>query len=151
MATIVNNKKGRFDYIIIDEYEAGISLQGWEIKALRANQGNNKESYATIKKGEVLLIGAHFSPLANSNISDEAETTRTRKLLMHKKEILKISALVKEKGHTLIPLSLYWKNGYVKIGIGLAKGRKKQDKRSLIKERDWKRQEERLRKLKKQH
>ena len=145
--TIVNNKKARFDFFIIDEYESGISLKGWEVKSLRANRGNIKESYATIKGSELLLIGAHISPLASSNIIDESESTRTRKLLMHRKEINKISALINAKGHTLIPLSMYWKNGNVKISIGLAKGRKKQDKRSLIKERDWKRQADRLKKL----
>ena len=145
--TIVNNKKARFDYIIIDDYEAGIALKGCEVKSLRAGRGNIKESYATIKDSELLLIGAHISPLLNSNITDESESTRTRKLLMHRREINKISVLIKEKGQTLVPLSMYWKNGHVKLSIGLAKGRKKQDKRSLIKERDWKRQADRLKKL----
>ena len=145
--TIVNNKKARFDYIIIDEYEAGISLKGWEVKSLRDGKGNIKESYATVKGSEMILIGAHISPLNNLNITDESDSTRTRKLLMHRKEINKIKSLIKEKGHTLVPLSMYWKNGHVKISIGLAKGRKKQDKRSLIKERDWKRQSDRLKKL----
>ena len=145
--TIVNNKKARFDYIIIDEYEAGISLKGWEVKSLREGRGNIKESYATIKGSELLLIGSLLSPLPHSNVIDESESTRTRKLLMHRREINKISSLVNEKGHTLVPLSMYWKNGNVKVSIGLAKGRKKQDKRSLIKERDWKRQADRLRKL----
>tara|TARA_B100000475_G_scaffold176971_1_gene141369 strand:- start:1464 stop:1916 length:453 start_codon:yes stop_codon:yes gene_type:complete len=145
--TIVNNNKARFDYIIIDDYEAGIALKGWEVKSLRAGRGNIKESYATIKDSELLLIGAHISPLLNSNVTDESDSTRTRKLLMHRREINKISVLIKEKGQTLVPLSMYWKNGHVKLSIGLAKGRKKQDKRSLIKERDWKRQADRLKKL----
>ena len=145
--TIVNNNKARFDYIIIDDYEAGIALKGWEVKSLRAGRGNIKESYATIKDSELLFIGAHISPLLNSNVTDESESTRTRKLLMHRREINKISVLIKEKGQTLVPLSMYWKNGHVKLSIGLAKGRKKQDKRSLIKERDWKRQADRLKKL----
>ena len=145
--TIVNNNKARFDYIIIDDYEAGIALKGWEVKSLRAGRGNIKESYATIKDSELLLIGAHISPLLNSNVTDESESTRTRKLLMNRREINKISVLIKEKGQTLVPLSMYWKNGHVKLSIGLAKGRKKQDKRSLIKERDWKRQADRLKKL----
>ena len=145
--TIVNNNKARFDYIIIDDYEAGIALKGWVVKSLRAGRGNIKESYATIKDSELLLIGAHISPLLNSNVTDESDSTRTRKLLMHRREINKISVLIKEKGQTLVPLSMYWKNGHVKLSIGLAKGRKKQDKRSLIKERDWKRQADRLKKL----
>ncbi len=145
--TIVNNKKARFDYIIIDEYEAGISLKGWEVKSLRDGKGNIKESYATVKGSELILIGAHISPLQNSNVTDESDSTRTRKLLMHRREINKIKSLIKEKGHTLVPLSMYWKNGHVKLSIGLCKGRKKQDKRSLIKERDWERQSDRLKKL----
>ena len=108
--TIVNNNKARFDYIIIDDYEAGIALKGWEVKSLRAGRGNIKESYATIKDSELLLIGAHISPLLNSNVTDESESTRTRKLLMHRREINKISVLIKEKGQTLVPLSMYWKN-----------------------------------------
>jgi SsrA-binding protein len=104
--TIVNNKKARFDYIIIDDYEAGIALKGWEVKSLRAGRGNIKESYATIKGSELLLIGAHISPLLNSNVVDESESTRTRKLLMHRREISKITVLIKEKGHTLVPLVL---------------------------------------------
>ena len=145
--TIVNNKKARFDYIIIDDYEAGIALKGWEVKSLRAGRGNIKESYATIKDSELLLIGAHISPLLNSNITDESESTRTRKLLMHRREINKISVLIKEKGQTLVPLSMYWKNGNVKLSIGLAKGRKKKEKRTLNKKRDWKRQAKKLKKL----
>ena len=145
--TIVNNKKARFDYIIIDEYEAGISLKGWEVKSLRDGKGNIKESYATVKGSELILIGAHISPLQNSNVTDESDSTRTRKLLMHRREINKIKSLIKEKGHTLVPLSMYCKNGHVKLSIGLAKGRKKQDKRSLIKARDWKKQSDRLKKL----
>ena len=93
--TIVNNKKARFDYIIIDEYEAGISLKGWEVKSLREGRGNIKESYATIKGSELLLIGSHLSPLPHSNVIDESESTRTRKLLMHRREINKISSLAK--------------------------------------------------------
>ena len=105
--TIVNNNKARFDYIIIDDYEAGIALKGWEVKSLRAGRGNIKESYATIKDSELLLIGAHISPLLNSNVTDESDSTRTRKLLMHRREINKISVLIKEKGQTLVPLSMY--------------------------------------------
>ena len=101
--TIVNNKKARFDYIIIDEYEAGISLKGWEVKSLRDGKGNIKERYATFKGSELILIGAHISPLQNSNVNDESDSTRTRKLLMHRREINKIKSLIKEKGHTLVP------------------------------------------------
>ena len=146
--TITDNKKALFYFFIEEKIEAGIVLKGWEVKSLRANRGNIKESYAILRKKEVYLIGAHFSPLANANIKDEDEVTRTRKLLLNRKEITKIINFIQQKGYTLIPLSLYWKRGNVKIQIGLAKGRKKQDKRALIKERDWKLDKERLSKQK---
>ena len=146
--TITDNKKALFDFFIEEKIEAGIVLKGWEVKSLRANRGNIKESYAILRKKEVYLIGAHFSPLPNANIKDEDEVTRTRKLLLNKKEITKIINFIQQKGYTLIPLSLYWNRGNVKVQIGLAKGRKKQDKRALIKERDWKLDKERLSKQK---
>jgi SsrA-binding protein len=142
--TITDNKKSLFDFFIEEKIEAGIVLKGWEVKSLRANRGNIKESYAILRRKEVYLIGAHFSPLPNANIKDEDEVTRTRKLLLNRKEITKIINFIQQKGYTLIPLSLYWKRGNVKVQIGLAKGRKKQDKRALIKERDWKLDKERL-------
>ena len=142
--TIIKNKKALFDFNVEDQIEAGISLKGWEVKSLRDNRGNIKESYAILKNNEVFLIGAHFSPLRNANITDVSEATRTRKLLLNKKEIAKLNGYISQKGYTLIPISMYWKNGKVKVKLGLAKGRKKQDKRHLIKERDWKREQERL-------
>ena len=142
--TIIKNKKALFDFNIEDQIEAGISLKGWEVKSLRDNRGNIKESYAILKNNEVFLIGAHFSPLRNANITDESEATRTRKLLLNKKEIAKLNGYISQKGYTLIPISMYWKNGKVKVKLGLAKGRRKRDKRHLIKERDWKREQERL-------
>ena len=142
--TIINNKKALFDFNVEDQIEAGISLKGWEVKSLRDNRGNIKESYAILKNNEVFLIGAHFSPLRNANITDESEATRTRKLLLNKKEIAKLNGYISQKGYTLIPISMYWKNGKVKVKLGLAKGRRKRDKRHLIKERDWKREQERL-------
>tara|TARA_B100001750_G_scaffold64772_1_gene51431 strand:- start:962 stop:1423 length:462 start_codon:yes stop_codon:yes gene_type:complete len=142
--TIIKNKKALFDFNVEEQIEAGISLKGWEVKSLRDNRGNIKESYAVLKNNEVFLIGAHFSPLRNANITDESEATRTRKLLLNKKEIAKLNGYISQKGYTLIPISMYWKNGKVKVKLGLAKGRRKQDKRQLIKERDWKREQERL-------
>ena len=142
--TIIKNKKALFDFNIEDQIEAGISLKGWEVKSLRDNRGNIKESYAILKNNEVFLIGAHFSPLRNANITDESEATRTRKLLLNKKEIAKLNGYISQKGYTLIPISMYWKNGKVKVKLGLSKGRRKRDKRHLIKERDWKREQERL-------
>ena len=142
--TIIKNKKALFDFNVEDQIEAGISLKGWEVKSLRDNRGNIKESYAILKNNEVFLIGAHLSPMRNANITDESEATRTRKLLLNKKEIAKLNGYISQKGYTLIPISMYWKNGKVKVKLGLAKGRRKQDKRHLIKERDWKREQERL-------
>ena len=142
--TIIKNKKALFDFNVEDQIEAGISLKGWEVKSLRDNRGNIKESYAILKNNEVFLIGAHFSPLRNANLTDESEATRTRKLLLNKKEIAKLNGYISQKGYTLIPISMYWKNGKVKVKLGLAKGRRKRDKRHLIKERDWKREQERL-------
>ena len=142
--TIIKNKKALFDFNVEEQIEAGISLKGWEVKSLRDNRGNIKESYAVLKNNEVFLIGAHFSPLRNANITDESEATRTRKLLLNKKEIAKLNGYISQKGYTLIPISMYWKNGKVKVKLGLAKGRRKRDKRHLIKERDWKREQERL-------
>jgi len=142
--TIIENKKATFDFFIQEKIEAGISLKGWEVKSLRSNRGNIKESYALIKNNEVFLIGSHISPLPNVHVNEDTEPTRTRKLLLKAKEISKISGLVTQKGYTLIPLSFYWKEGKVKVMIGLAKGRKKHDKRALLKERDWKMTQKRL-------
>lgn len=142
--TIVENKKANFDFFIEEKIEAGISLKGWEVKSLRSNRGNIKESYALVKNGEVWLIGSHISPLPNVSIDDEKDVTRTRKLLLKSREISKINGFIAQKGYTLIPLSLYWKNGRVKVSIGLAKGRKKHDKRALLKERAWKLDQKRL-------
>jgi len=142
--TIIENKKAKFDFFIEEKIEAGIALKGWEVKSLRSNRGNIKESYALVKDNEVFIIGSHISPLPNVNINEDTDPTRTRKLLLKGKEISKISGLVTQKGYTLIPLSFYWKEGKVKVMIGLAKGRKKQDKRALLKERDWKMTQKRL-------
>ena len=142
--TIIENKKAKFYFFIEEKIEAGIALRGWEVKSLRSNRGNIKESYALVKDNEVFIIGSHISPLPNVNINEDTDPTRTRKLLLKGKEISKISGLVTQKGYTLIPLSFYWKEGKVKVMIGLAKGRKKQDKRALLKERDWKMTQKRL-------
>ena len=142
--TIIENKKAKFDFFIEEKIEAGISLEGWEVKSLRSNRGNIKESYALVKNNEIFIIGSHISPMPNVSANENTDPTRTRKLLLKAKEISKISGLVAQKGYTLIPLSFYWKNGNVKVMIGLAKGRKKQDKRALLKEKDWKMTQKRL-------
>lgn len=131
----INNRKVKHDYQIFDTYEAGIVLKGTEIKSIRAGKANLKDSYATIKNGEAMLLNMHISPYEQGNIFNHEET-RTRKLLLHKKEILKLRDKIKLEGYTLVPIKLYFKNGKAKILIGVAKGKKNYDKRETIKQRD---------------
>ena len=126
--TITLNRKARHDYFIEDTYEAGISLAGTEVKSLRQGTVNLKDSYCIIKDGELFMVGAHISPYEKGNIFNK-DPMRTRKLLMHKREIAKMQMLVQRDGYSLIPLSLYFKNARVKVGLGLAKGKKLYDKR----------------------
>ena len=135
----INNKKAYHDYFILETYEAGIVLQGTEVKSMRINGANIKDSYAIIKNGEVFLLNMHISHYEQGNIFNHEET-RTRKLLLNKKEIKKIKEKTDLEGNTLIPLKLYFKNGKAKILLGLAKGKKNYDKRESIKERDIKRE-----------
>ncbi len=143
-STIVVNKKAKFDYLIENKYEAGLVLQGWEVKALRTKNVQLKESYIKIKNGEIFLFGCHITPLASASTHINPDPIRTRKVLLHKSEISKLIGLVERKGYTLLALSLFWKKGKAKVDIGLAKGKKQHDKRATIKERDWKRDQERL-------
>ncbi len=129
------NRKAKYDYEIFDTYEAGIVLKGTEIKAIRSGKANLKDSYGVIKNEEVFLLNMHISPYENGNIFNHDET-RTRKLLLHKKEIKKIKNNLELKGYTLIPLKLYFKNGKAKILLGIAKGKKTYDKREAIKKKD---------------
>lgn len=131
----IKNKKAYFDYDILEEIEAGIALTGTEIKSIRNNNVNLKDSYAVIKNGEVYLLNTHISEYKQGNIFNHNET-RTRKLLLHKKEILKLRDKIELNGNTLVPLKLYFKGNKVKILLGLAKGKKTYDKRESIKERD---------------
>lgn len=142
--TIAVNKKARHDYFIEENIEAGIALEGWEVKSLRSKSIQLKESYVLVKNMEAWLHGAHVSPLPSVSTHKVAEPTRTRKLLLHRKELARLIGAVDRKGYTLVPLSMYWKNGRAKLEIGLAKGKQKQDKRASIKERDWKRDKQRL-------
>jgi SsrA-binding protein len=135
--TIALNKRARFEYHIDQRYEAGIALQGWELKALRAGRVNFGESYGVIKNGEVFLQGASIPPLASASTHVLAEDRRTRKLLLHRKEIDALVGAVERKGYTLVPTALYWKNGHVKVEIGLARGKQEHDKRNTEKQRDW--------------
>jgi SsrA-binding protein len=143
-ATIALNKKAGHDFFIEERYEAGIALQGWEVKSLREGRVQIKESYITIKEGEAFLFGAHIVPLSTASTHIHPDPTRTRKLLLHRSELNKLIGLVERKGYTLVPTAMYWKKGLAKLEIGLAKGKKLHDKRASEKDRDWKREKERL-------
>ncbi|HJP38474.1 MAG TPA: SsrA-binding protein SmpB [Gammaproteobacteria bacterium] len=142
--TIAVNRKARHNYFIEENIEAGLALEGWEVKSLRAGRGNLTESYAIINSGEVFLFGAHFSPLPSASTHVKADPTRTRKMLMNRREIDRLVGAVERKGYTLVPLSLYWQRGRVKLDLGLAKGKKQHDKRADNKNRDWQRQRARI-------
>ena len=141
---IAVNRKARHDYTIEDNFEAGLSLQGWEVKSLRAGRIQMGESYILVKANELWWFGGHINPLSSASTHVKADPTRTRKLLMHRSEIDRLIGQVERKGYTLVPLALYWKGGRVKLDIGLAKGKKSHDKRAADKERDWKRDRERI-------
>jgi SsrA-binding protein len=143
-STIALNKKAGHDFFIEERYEAGISLQGWEVKSLRQGRAQIKESYITIKDGEAFLFGAHIVPLSTASTHVHADPTRTRKLLLHRSELNKLIGLVERKGYALVPTAMYWKKGMAKLEIGLAKGKKQHDKRASEKDRDWKREKERI-------
>lgn len=144
---IAINKKARHDFSIEETYEAGVALEGWEVKSLRDGRCQIVDSYVLIKGGEAWLIGTHITPLPTVSTHIHPDPTRTRKLLLHARELSKLVGYVEREGYTLIPLSLYWKGTRVKAEIGLAKGKKEFDKRASIKERDWKREQQRLKKL----
>ena len=141
---IAVNRKVRHDYSIEENFEAGLSLMGWEVKSLRAGRISMGESYILVKDNELWWFGGHISPLSSASTHVNTDPTRTRKLLMHRTEIDRLIGQVERKGYTLVPLSLYWKHGRVKLDIGLAKGKKSHDKRASDKERDWKRDQARI-------
>ncbi len=143
-STIALNKKAGHDFFIEDRFEAGLALQGWEVKSLREGRVQIKESYVTVKNGEAFLFGAHILPLSTASTHITADPTRTRKLLLHRRELNNLIGLVERKGYTLVPTAMYWKKGYAKLEIGLAKGKKQHDKRADDRDRDWKREKERL-------
>jgi SsrA-binding protein len=143
-ALIAVNRKARHDFFIEETLEAGMSLQGWEVKSMRAGRANLKEGYVMLKRGEAFLVGAHFSPLASASTHVSADPTRTRKLLLHREQLTRLTSAVEREGYTVSPLKLYWKEGRAKLEIGVAKGKKQHDKRADSKERDWKRQKDRL-------
>jgi SsrA-binding protein len=141
---IAENRRARFDYFIEERYEAGLALQGWEVKAMRAGRAQLAEAYVFLRGGEAFLSGAHVSPLATTSTHVTADPVRTRKLLLHQSELAGLVGAVERKGYTLVPLELYWKNGRAKVQIGLAKGKKQHDKRATEKDRDWQRDKARL-------
>jgi SsrA-binding protein len=147
--TIARNKKARFDFFIEENLEAGIALEGWEVKALRAGRAQLTESYVLLRDCEAYLFGCHVPPLPTASTHVHPDPIRTRKLLMHRREIDRLIGAVERKGYTLVPLSLYWSKGRAKLDIGLAKGKKMHDKRDTEKDRDWERQKSRIMKTSK--
>lgn len=142
--SIAQNKKAFFDYFIEEKYEAGVVLEGWEVKAIRDNRINIKEAYVIIQRGEVYLIGCHITPLGMASTHIRPDAIRTRKLLLHAEEISKLIGKVERAGYTLVPLDMHFSKGRVKVMIGLAKGKKQHDKRDTEKARDWEREKGRI-------
>jgi SsrA-binding protein len=142
--SIVQNKKAFHDYFIEEKYEAGIVLEGWEVKAIRDNRTNLKEAYVIIQRGEIYLIGCHITPMGAASTHIRPDAIRTRKLLLHSEEISKLIGKVERSGYTLVPIDMHFKGGRIKIEIGLAKGKKQYDKRNAEKERDWERDKARI-------
>lgn len=142
--TIALNKRARHDYFIEDKFEAGLALLGWEVKSLRAGKLNLVDSYVLLKDGEAWLFGAHISPLLQASTHVVADPTRSRKLLLNRRELSKLIGAVQQKGHTCVPLAVYWSHGLVKCEIALVKGKQLHDKRDTEKDRDWQREKERV-------
>lgn len=143
-STIVTNKKARHDFFIEDRFEAGIALEGWEVKSLRSGKVQIRDSYILLKDNEAWLFGALITPLPTASTHISPEPQRNRKLLLHRKELNRLYGAVERKGYSLIPTAMYWKRGRAKLEIALAKGKKAHDKRETEKERDWNRQKQRL-------
>ena len=141
---IARNKKARFEYYIEDKFEAGLVLQGWEVKSLRAGKIQINESYILLKESEAFLFGALITPLPTASTHIRPEPQRTRKLLLNRAEITRLANAVERQGYTVIPLTMYWKNGRAKLEIGVAKGKKTHDKRRTERDRDWQLQKQRL-------
>ena len=141
---IAVNRRARHEYFIEQRFEAGLSLEGWEVKSLRAGNAQLAEAYVSMKRGEAWLVGAHFSPLKTVSTHIQANPTRDRKLLLHRHELDRLTGAVERKGYALVPLDLHWEKGRAKLTIGLGKGKKQHDKRADRKDRDWQRQKERI-------
>jgi SsrA-binding protein len=143
-STIALNKKSRHDFILGERYEAGLALEGWEVKSLRAGRIQLRDSYVIIKDGEAWLLGALITPLPTASTHIQPDPQRTRKLLLHREELNKLIGAVERKGFALIPTAMYWKRGRAKLEIALAKGKQAHDKRATERERDWSREKQRL-------
>ena len=142
--SIIQNKKAYHDYFVEDKYEAGIVLEGWEVKAIRDNRVNIKEAYVIIQKGEIYLLGCHITPLGSASTHINPDNIRTRKLLLNHDEIVKLIGKVERSGFTLVPLNMHFSKGKIKCEIGLAKGKKQYDKRQAEKEKDWNRERKQI-------
>jgi SsrA-binding protein len=142
--TIAENRQARHEYFIEETYEAGLSLQGWEVKSLRAGRVQLKEAYVFLRNAEAFIFGAHISALPTASTHVIPDPIRTRKLLLNRAELGRLVGAVERKGYTLVPLEMYWKGGRAKLKIGLAKGKKEHDKRETSKDRDWQREKSRL-------
>ena len=142
--SIVDNKKAFHDYFVEERYEAGLVLEGWEVKAIRAGRAQIKEAYVILKGAEPYVIGMHVSPLSAASTHVRPDPTRTRKLLLNAEEIRRLIGKVEQRGYTIVPLDLHYTKGRVKLAIGLAKGKKQHDKRDAEKDREWQREQQRL-------
>lgn len=142
--SIVENRKAFHDYFIEERFEAGLALEGWEVKAIRAARAQLKEAYVVVRNQEIYLVGAHISPLGSASTHVKPDPTRTRKLLLHAHQINRLIGKVEQAGYTLVPLNLHYSKGRIKVEIGLARGKKQYDKRSAVKEREWNREKQRL-------
>jgi SsrA-binding protein len=146
--SIAQNKKAFHDYFVEQKFEAGIALEGWEVKAIRAGRAQLKEAYVIVRNNEIFLIGCHISPLLSASTHLQPDPIRTRKLLLHTEEINRLIGNVERAGYTLLPLDMHYTRGRIKLEIGLAKGKKQHDKRHAEKEREWQREKQRLLKIK---
>ncbi len=146
--SIVQNKKAFHDYFIEQRFEAGIALEGWEVKAVRAGRAQIKEAYVVVSNSELVLLGCHISPLPTASTHVQPDPTRTRKLLLHAEEIRRLIGSVERAGYTLVPLDLHYSKGRIKLEIGLAKGKKQHDKRAAEKDREWQREQQRMLRIK---
>ncbi len=143
-STIAQNRKARFDYFIEEKVEAGLALEGWEVKSMRAGKAQLTDSYVILRGGEAWLLGSHIAPLNAASTHVDAEPNRLRKLLLNRREIDRLTGLVERKGYTLVALELYWNKNRAKLAVGLAKGKKQHDKRDTAKDRDWQRDRARI-------